>query len=130
MKFKFVLIITCEIFILYLDENLDRFDGRVMLEMLRGKRLVFVGDSLNRNMWESLVCALRESLVDKSRVLEVSGRRKFRTRGFFSFLFKVCILMYLYNFSHIFLLPIFVTYLFTKKNNFFESMEWEMSICC
>lgn len=74
-------------------KNLDRFDGREMLEMLRGKRVVFVGDSLNRNMWESLVCALRESLADKSRVLEVSGRRKFRTRGFFSFLFKVCILM-------------------------------------
>lgn len=32
-----------------------------MLERLRGKRLVFVGDSLNRNMWESLVCIFRNS---------------------------------------------------------------------
>ncbi|WOH07339.1 hypothetical protein DCAR_0726769 [Daucus carota subsp. sativus] len=68
--------------------HIPRFDGRVMLERLRGKRVVFVGDSLNRNMWESLVCALREALADKSRVVEVSGRRKLRTRGFFSFLFR------------------------------------------
>ncbi|KAH7511421.1 hypothetical protein ACOSP7_007216 [Xanthoceras sorbifolium] len=68
--------------------QIPRFDGKKMLEMLRGKRLVFVGDSLNRNMWESLVCALRESLKDKSRLYEVSGRRQFRTQGFFSFKFR------------------------------------------
>lgn len=73
------------------DELLYRFDGLKMLKLLRGKRVVFVGDSLNRNMWESLVCALRESLIDKSRVVEVSGRRKFRTQGFYSFRFKVII---------------------------------------
>ena len=69
--------------------RLFRFDGGKMLEMLRGKRLVFVGDSLNRNMWESLVCALRDSLKDKSRVYEVSGRQRFRTQGFYSFKFRV-----------------------------------------
>ncbi|KAL9325328.1 hypothetical protein ACSQ67_005973 [Phaseolus vulgaris] len=37
------------------------------LERLRGQRLVFVGDSLNRNMWESLVCILRESIRNKKR---------------------------------------------------------------
>ncbi|KAK3188888.1 hypothetical protein Dsin_028449 [Dipteronia sinensis] len=68
--------------------QIPRFDGRKMLEMLRGKRLVFVGDSLNRNMWEALVCALRESLKDKSRLYEVSGRRHLRTKGFFSFKFR------------------------------------------
>lgn len=66
-----------------------RFDGRKMLEMLRGKRLVFVGDSLNRNMWESLVCALRESLKNKSRIFEASDRRELRTQGFYSFKFTV-----------------------------------------
>jgi hypothetical protein len=66
-----------------------RFDGLKMLHMLRGKRVVFVGDSLNRNMWQSLVCALRASLKDKSRIYEVSGRREFRIQGFFSFKFKV-----------------------------------------
>jgi hypothetical protein len=70
-----------------------------MLNMLRGKRLVFVGDSLSRNMWQSLVCALRESFKDKSRNNEGFGRRKFRTKGFYSFRFrvslkKVCNLFY------------------------------------
>ncbi|KAH9626804.1 hypothetical protein KSS87_001963 [Heliosperma pusillum] len=34
--------------------DIPRFDGVKMLEMLKGKRLVFVGDSLNRNMCLSL----------------------------------------------------------------------------
>ncbi|EEF43053.1 protein trichome birefringence-like 4 [Ricinus communis] len=67
--------------------QIPRFDGRNFLELLKGKKLVFVGDSLNRNMWESLVCALRESLKNKSRIFEVSGRKEFRTRGFYSFKF-------------------------------------------
>lgn len=60
-----------------------------MLKMLRGKRLVFVGDSINRNMWEALVCALIESLDDKSKVFEASGPREFRSQWFYSFQFKV-----------------------------------------
>lgn len=39
-----------------------------MLERLRGKRVVIVGDSLNRNQWESLSCLLYTS-VRPSRVL-------------------------------------------------------------
>ncbi|PIN19233.1 hypothetical protein CDL12_08086 [Handroanthus impetiginosus] len=68
--------------------EIPRFNGLKMLKMLRGKRMVFVGDSLNRNMWESLVCSLRASLVDKTRVFEVSDRRQFRSQGFYSFKFK------------------------------------------
>ncbi|KAL2459308.1 protein trichome birefringence-like [Forsythia ovata] len=70
------------------DCEIPRFDGMKMLKMLRGKRMVFVGDSINRNMWESLACALRESLDDKSRVFEASGRREFKNQGFYSFNFK------------------------------------------
>lgn len=65
-----------------------------MLEILRGKRMVFVGDSLNRNMWESLVCSLRMSLVDKNKMFEVSGKRQFRTEGFYSFKFQVKVIQY------------------------------------
>ncbi|CAA7401306.1 unnamed protein product [Spirodela intermedia] len=67
---------------------IPRLNGTDMLERLRGRRLVFVGDSLNRNMWESLVCILRNSIEDKSRVFEASGKHEFRTEGFYSFRFK------------------------------------------
>jgi hypothetical protein len=66
-----------------------RLNPTDMLERLRGKRLVFVGDSLNRNMWESLICILRNSVKDKSKVFEVSGRSQFRAEGSYSFLFQV-----------------------------------------
>ncbi|KAL3752070.1 hypothetical protein ACJRO7_012827 [Eucalyptus globulus] len=70
------------------DCDIPRLSGRKMLMLLRGKRLVFVGDSLNRNMWESLVCILRNSVEDKSRVFEASGRQEFRAEGSYSFIFQ------------------------------------------
>ncbi|XP_052175819.1 protein trichome birefringence-like [Diospyros lotus] len=68
--------------------TLPRLDGNHMLKLLRGKRLVFVGDSLNRNMWESLVCILRNSVKDQSKVYEASGRHHFRTEASYSFVFQ------------------------------------------
>ncbi|XP_062221836.1 protein trichome birefringence-like 1 isoform X2 [Phragmites australis] len=68
--------------------RIPRLNPIDMLERLRGKRLVFVGDSLNRNMWESLVCILRNSVEDKRKVFEVSGRSQFRVEGSYSFLFQ------------------------------------------
>ncbi|PNY04995.1 Pmr5/Cas1p GDSL/SGNH-like acyl-esterase family protein [Trifolium pratense] len=67
--------------------NMPRFNGNDMLEMLRGKRLVFVGDSLNRNMWESMVCVLSNSVENKSSIFEASGRQEFRTEDSYSFIF-------------------------------------------
>ncbi|KAL6969428.1 hypothetical protein U1Q18_029140 [Sarracenia purpurea var. burkii] len=58
------------------------------LERLRGKKLVFVGDSLNRNMWESLVCILHHSVRNKKRVYEISGRTDFKKKGFYAFRFE------------------------------------------
>ncbi|KAL3841191.1 hypothetical protein ACJIZ3_025782 [Penstemon smallii] len=68
--------------------TLPRLDGSHMLELLRGKRLVFVGDSLNRNMWESLICILRNSLKDQKKVYEEFGRHHFRTEASYSFVFE------------------------------------------
>ncbi|KAL0339546.1 UNVERIFIED_CONTAM: protein trichome birefringence [Sesamum radiatum] len=69
--------------------TLPRLDGSHMLELLRGKRLVFIGDSLNRNMWESLICILRNSVKDKNKVYEEFGRHHFRTEASYSFVFEL-----------------------------------------
>lgn len=46
-----------------------------MLEMIRGKRLVFVGDSISRNQWESMMCLLRNGVKNHNKVFEVRGKR-------------------------------------------------------
>ncbi|CAM8960879.1 unnamed protein product [Rhodiola kirilowii] len=69
--------------------TLPRLDAKRMLKMLKGKRLAFVGDSLNRNMWESLVCILKNSVKDQKKVYEAHGRHRFRTaEASYSFVFK------------------------------------------
>ncbi|GMI63325.1 TRICHOME BIREFRINGENCE [Hibiscus trionum] len=68
--------------------TLPRLNGGHMLELLRGKRLVFVGDSLNRNMWESLVCILKNAAQNPANVYEAHGRHYFRGEASYSFIFK------------------------------------------
>nr|GMD96984.1 protein trichome birefringence-like 2 [Ipomoea batatas] len=68
--------------------DIPSFNATDFLERLRGRSLVFVGDSLNRNMWESLVCMLRASIQDKKRVFEISGRSEFKKKGFYAFRFE------------------------------------------
>ncbi|XP_023002759.1 protein trichome birefringence-like 2 [Cucurbita maxima] len=68
--------------------NIPSLNATHFLELLRGRNLVFVGDSLNRNMWESLVCILRHSIADKERVYEISGRTDFKKKGFYAFRFE------------------------------------------
>lgn len=70
-----------------------RLNATDFLERLRGQRLVFVGDSLNRNMWESLVCTLRHSIRKKKKhVYEISGRTEFKKKGVYSFRFEASFL--------------------------------------
>ncbi|CAN6910383.1 unnamed protein product [Brassica oleracea] len=69
--------------------TLPRLNGGKLLEMIRGRRLAFVGDSLNRNMWESLICILKGSVKVKSQVFEAHGRHQFRWEAEYSFVFKV-----------------------------------------
>ncbi|XP_072996954.1 protein trichome birefringence-like 34 [Typha latifolia] len=54
--------------------NLPRFNATKLLEKLRGRRLVFVGDSLNRNQWISMVCLLDASIAeDDHKTMETNG---------------------------------------------------------
>ncbi|GLT73569.1 hypothetical protein SLA2020_454180 [Shorea laevis] len=42
--------------------DLPRFDGMDFLRRWRGKKIMFVGDSLSLNMWESLSCMIHASV--------------------------------------------------------------------
>ncbi|CAN6200900.1 unnamed protein product [Urochloa humidicola] len=67
--------------------SLPRFNATDFLGRLRGKRLMLVGDSMNRNQFESLLCVLREALPDKARMFETHGYRISKGRGYFVFKF-------------------------------------------
>ncbi|TVU08408.1 hypothetical protein EJB05_41812, partial [Eragrostis curvula] len=64
-----------------------RFNATDFLARLRGKRLMLVGDSMNRNQFESMLCILREALPDKTRMFETHGYRITKGRGYFVFKF-------------------------------------------
>ncbi|KAH7447385.1 hypothetical protein KP509_01G104400 [Ceratopteris richardii] len=66
---------------------LPRFDARSFLQKLRGKRMIFAGDSLMRNQWESMLCLLREGLNNKSHMFEMKGSRITKGKGDYVFKF-------------------------------------------
>ncbi|GAA0175693.1 hypothetical protein LIER_28817 [Lithospermum erythrorhizon] len=70
------------------DCNLPRFDARDMLERLQNKRLVFVGDSIGRNQWESLLCMLSSVVNDTDSIYEVNGSPITKHTGSLVFMFK------------------------------------------
>ncbi|XP_057972966.1 protein trichome berefringence-like 7 [Malania oleifera] len=55
--------------------DVPRFNLTVILEKLRGKRVIFVGDSLSRTQWESMICILMTGVDDKKSVYEVNGNK-------------------------------------------------------
>ncbi|KAM6548810.1 hypothetical protein CsatB_020486 [Cannabis sativa] len=69
---------------------LPRFNGLYFLEKWRGKKIMFVGDSLSQNQWESLTCMIH-AWVPNSRTTVI------RTQGLSSVTFEeygVKILLY------------------------------------
>ncbi|VFQ71050.1 unnamed protein product [Cuscuta campestris] len=53
--------------------DIPRFNVDGALEILRNKRVVFVGDSMGRTQWESLICLLMTGVREKTSVFEVNG---------------------------------------------------------
>ncbi|XP_010517430.1 PREDICTED: protein trichome birefringence-like 30 [Camelina sativa] len=52
------------------DCSLPRFDGKVLLEKLRGKKLMFVGDSIHYNQWQSMVCMVQSVIPSGNKTLK------------------------------------------------------------
>ncbi|TKY47583.1 trichome birefringence 33 [Spatholobus suberectus] len=50
--------------------DLPTFNASLMLEMLRGKRMMFIGDSLNRSQYVSLVCLLHQLIPEHAKSME------------------------------------------------------------
>ncbi|GAB2234549.1 hypothetical protein Drorol1_Dr00003804 [Drosera rotundifolia] len=67
--------------------DIPRFNATKMLELIRGKRLVFVGDSINRNQWESLLCLLMGAIQDPKKVYETRRRKITKGKGNYCFRF-------------------------------------------
>ncbi|XP_073158342.1 protein trichome birefringence-like 3 isoform X2 [Henckelia pumila] len=52
------------------DCNLPRFNPKIALENLQGKRLMFVGDSLQRGQWQSFVCLVNSVIPEGQKYMK------------------------------------------------------------
>ncbi|KAI3914626.1 hypothetical protein MKW98_005676, partial [Papaver atlanticum] len=59
--------------------DLPRFDGKKFLELMRGKTLAFIGDSVARNQMESMLCLLWQVEVPKNHGNKHMQRWYFRS---------------------------------------------------
>uniref|UniRef100_A0A7N0V0U7 Trichome birefringence-like N-terminal domain-containing protein n=1 Tax=Kalanchoe fedtschenkoi TaxID=63787 RepID=A0A7N0V0U7_KALFE len=53
--------------------DLPRFNAMGVLEKLRNKRLVYVGDSLNIGMWVSMVCLVEQVIRPHLKTMTING---------------------------------------------------------
>ncbi|KAJ6358397.1 hypothetical protein OIU76_000158 [Salix suchowensis] len=59
--------------------NLPRFDAKKFLELMRGKTIAFIGDSVARNQMESMLCLLWQVEAPKNRGNKKMQRYFFRS---------------------------------------------------
>lgn len=57
---------------------------------------MLVGDSMNRNQFESILCLLREGLSERSGMFEIHGYKITKGRGYFVFKFTVILIVQFY----------------------------------
>ncbi|XP_042483779.1 protein trichome birefringence-like 9 [Macadamia integrifolia] len=62
--------------------DLPRFNASELLERSRNGRIVFAGDSIGRNQWESLVCMLSQAVTNKSTIYEQNGSPITKHKGY------------------------------------------------
>nr|BAK06236.1 predicted protein [Hordeum vulgare subsp. vulgare] len=55
--------------------DMPRFDAKLFIERLRNKRFMFVGDSLNRNQWESMVCLVQSAVSPDKKYVTWEDQR-------------------------------------------------------
>ncbi|KAK9290376.1 hypothetical protein L1049_008545 [Liquidambar formosana] len=67
--------------------DLPRFNASEFLERSRNGRIVFAGDSIGRNQWESLICMLAQAVSNESTIYEENGNPITKHRGSLSFRF-------------------------------------------
>ncbi|GAA0150353.1 hypothetical protein LIER_09313 [Lithospermum erythrorhizon] len=68
--------------------DLPRFNASDLLQRGRNKRIVFSGDSIARNQWESLICMLTQGVSNQSSVYEENGNPITKHKGFLSIRFE------------------------------------------
>ncbi|CAN6689698.1 unnamed protein product [Malus baccata var. baccata] len=68
--------------------DLPRFDGVDFLRRWRGKKIMFVGDSLSLNMWESLSCMMHASVPDAKTTFRNGHSVNFEDYGVTLFMFR------------------------------------------
>ncbi|GER29144.1 hypothetical protein STAS_04990 [Striga asiatica] len=54
--------------------DLPRFDGKGFLERYKGKKVMFVGDSLSNSQWQSLACMLHAADPNQNYTITSRGR--------------------------------------------------------